>query len=340
MSVNDLNIVSLNCRGLNGKCKRLKVFNYLKKFKAQIYCLQDTHFTPDMYNTIYSEWGHECFLSYGTSNSRGTGIFFSKNTDYKIHNYIEDTNGDFLALDISLGDNRFTLFTLYGPNNDTPSFYDNVFKIIELIGNESFIICGDFNLVLDPELDYFNYKNINNSKARNKVLELMINYSLIDPFRHQNSTAKRFTWRRTNPLQQARLDFFLITSDMLQYVKSTTIEPSLQSDHSVILLNLSFNSFQHKPGLWKHNNSLLSDIAYVHEINNKIDEIKLQYAIPIYNLNKINEIPDSEINFVVSDQLFLETLLMELRGKSISFGSLKEGIQNSMKFHYRRKSNI
>ena len=110
----------------------------------------------------------------------------------------------------------------------------------------------------------------------------------------------------------------------MQHFKSTEIEPSLQSDHSIITLNISFSIFSHKSGLWKHNNSLLSDIVYVQEINKKIDDIKLQYALPIYNHQNINEIPDSELQFTISDQLFLETLLMELRGKSISCGSYKK----------------
>ena len=56
-------------------------------------------------------------------------------------------------------------------------------------------------------------------------------------------------------------------------------------------------------------------------MNSKIDEIKLQYALPVYNLENVKEIPNSEIQFSISDQLFLETLLMELRGKSISYSS-------------------
>ena len=35
----------------------------------------------------------------------------------------------------------------------------------------------------------------------------------------------------------------------------------------------------------------------------------------------MDEIHDSEIQFTINDQLFLETLLMEIRGKTISFAS-------------------
>jgi len=168
----------------------------------------DTHFTPDIYKSIYSEWGSECFLSYGSANSRGTAIFISNSTDYKIHNSVAESNGNFCAIDISVNEYRFTLLSLYGPNIDSPSFFTDIFETIERLENDSFIICGDFNLVIDPAVDYYNYKNINNPKARNKVLELINCYNLVDPFRHLNQSKKRFAWRRTNPIQQARLDLF------------------------------------------------------------------------------------------------------------------------------------
>ena len=45
----------------------------------------------------------------------------------------------------------------------------------------------------------------------------------------------------------------------------------------------------------------------------------MQYAIPVYNLDNIHNIPDANISFTINDQLFLETLLLEIRGKTISY---------------------
>ena len=92
----------------------------------------------------------------------------------------------------------------------------------------------------------------------------------------------------------------------------------------MITLDISFVHFQKGKPLWKHNNSLLNDKDYLKAINNKIDEVKKQY---VYNMDQINNVPDDEIQFVINDQLFLETLLMELRGKSISFSSYKKKIE-------------
>ena len=45
--------------------------------------------------------------------------------------------------------------------------------------------------------------------------------------------------------------------------------------------------------------------------------------MPVYNLDEINNIPNKEIQFLINDQLFLDTLLMEIRGESISYASFK-----------------
>ena len=75
--------------------------------------------------------------------------------------------------------------------------------------------------------------------------------------------------------------------------------------------------------MWKFNNALLNDIEYLKIINEKIDEIKLQYCIPVYNIDYILNIKNKDINFTINDELFLETLLMEIRGKTISYSSYK-----------------
>ena len=157
-----------------------------------------------------------------------------------------------------------------------------------------------------------------------KNLEIKENNKLIDPFREAYPSLKRYTWRNRSPLNQARLDYFLISETMLPSVNKSSIEGSYRSDHSMIILELSFIQFKKGKPLWKHNNSLLYDKDYLKLINDKIEDIKKQYLLPVYDIENIHNIPDQQIQFTINDQLFLETLLMELRGKSISYSSFKK----------------
>ena len=80
--------------------------------------------------------------------------------------------------------------TIYGPNNDNPDFFKHLQKTIDNNDADYSIVCGDFNLVLNPLIDSKNYKHLNNPKARNSVLNLMENYGLIDIFRYLNPNTR------------------------------------------------------------------------------------------------------------------------------------------------------
>lgn len=319
----ELKILSYNVQGLGGISKRTDVLDFLKSTNFDIFCLQETHFTDTMEKSILNMWNGECLFNNYRSNSRGVAILFGKNIEYKVHNKITDNEGNFIVADITAQNQRFTLANIYGPNTDSPSFFQKIFKHIEEIGNNDCIICGDFNLVLDPHTDCSNYKNINNPKARDILLEYMQINNVIDPFRELHPQLKHYTWRKRNPLKQARLDFFLTSEGMYQYIKYNKVGTSYRSDHSLVTMELSFNDMTHGKSYWKHNNSLLTDLEYLQTLNKKIIEIKKQYALPVYNIDEIERIPDTELQFTINDQMFLDVLLMELRGQSISYASFK-----------------
>ena len=70
-----------------------------------------------------------------------------------------------------------------------------------------------------PDLDYFSYKHVNNIKARDSILKIINENNLFDAYRELHPSTKRYTWRRKNPLKQARLDFFLLTENLISTVK-------------------------------------------------------------------------------------------------------------------------
>ena len=59
-------------------------------------------------------------------------------------------------------------------------------------------------------------------------------------------------------------------------------------------------------------------------------DVKKQYALPVYNIDEIDNIPNTEIQFNINDQLLLDVLLMELRGQSISYASFKNKQRNNL----------
>jgi hypothetical protein len=86
---------------------------------------------------------------------------------------------------------------------------------------------------------------------------------------------------------------------------------------------LKLNDFILGRGLWKFNNSLLYEMDYVETVKDTIKKAKEQYAALVYDRSTLSEIDDLGIHFTINNQLFLETLLIEIRGKTISYASYR-----------------
>ena len=324
--------MSVNCQGLGNYGKRRDVLKFLKAKKCDIYCLQDTHFVEDLHNIIEQEWGYDkCYFSSFATNARGTAILFNNTFDFTLHREKKDINGNFIILDVTIEDKRLTLVNLYGPNRDSPDFFKTVVEKAQDFKNENYIFCGDFNFVMNPKLDCKHYKEntINNPNARKTMIEAMEKLDILDVFRELHPESQRYTWRRKNPTKMARLDYFLVSNSLFNSVNDSYVEASYRSDHSMVILSIKLQEFKKGKGLWKFNNSLLHNKEYVELVKKTISNIKQQYAIPQHEANISEHISDKEICFNINDQLFLEVLLMEIRGQSISFSShLKKSKNN------------
>ena len=62
-----------------------------------------------------------------------------------------------MIVDMEIEGKHLTLVNICGPNEDSPEFYRKIADITEKFGNETCILCGDFNLVQDHEIDTFAY---------------------------------------------------------------------------------------------------------------------------------------------------------------------------------------
>lgn len=203
-----ISVISVNCQGLNNLQKRRDVFHYLRNKKHSVYFLQDTHFEKNTEKNILAEWGYQGFFSSFTSNARGVAVMFNNNFEFKVKRVIKDTVGNYVMVLAEIQKNDFLFVNIYGPNRDDPEFYTNVKQKINEFKAENVIVAGDFNLVLEPGKDYCNYKHANNPKAKEAVDNMIDKLDLNDIWRELNPECLRYTWRRTNPFQQARLVSF------------------------------------------------------------------------------------------------------------------------------------
>ena len=134
----------------------------------------------------------------------------NNNFEQNIEQVKADENGNYLLINITIQGRKIILANVYGPNQDNPQFYRILFQRISKYDNDQFILCGDWNYVLNPGIGSENYLHINNPRSRQVMLDFLEENNLLDIWRIMNEDKRQFTWRRLNPVRkQARLDFFL-----------------------------------------------------------------------------------------------------------------------------------
>ena len=153
-----LRIVSLNVRGFRNKRKRKALFHSFRRDKYDIICLQDTHLTIADKLLVENEWGMNFHFSKGTTKRNGLLTLLNKKT-------MSNTDEVLLASErilissIYVNDVQFFIINIYGPCILTEKIHfletlkNEINSIYNKFTNDNVIICGDFNIVMDNNLD-------------------------------------------------------------------------------------------------------------------------------------------------------------------------------------------
>ena len=318
--MDELKILSMNCRGLGDQKKRRDVMHYLRSLNVDIVFLQDTHLTARALPYFNSLWKGGCYHACYSSCSRGSSILVSKNTEHNIIKEISSVCGNYVIAICRIGTEVFAFINIYGPNRDQPNFFVECFAHLENIEIDHVILGGDMNFVIDYELDSLNYVRENNVNAKRKFLEISDKHNLLDIWRSLNPSVRKYTWSRKNPFKCGRLDMFFVSEHLKNRVTNVDILPGYKTDHNAISLTIQTKQNPRGNGLWMFNVSHLQNEAYVDQVKLCIRDTIKQYAVPIYSEDVYTN-PDyySSVQLTISECLFYETLIMMIRGESIKF---------------------
>lgn len=297
--------------------------HFLKKSPADIIFLQDTHLTTRTIPYFDMLWNGKAYHSCKSNFSRGTSILIRSSVSHNV--IVEEScpEGNFKIIVCEIQMNRYTLVSVYGPNEDQPEFYEGLENCLEASLSENMIIGGDWNFVLDRTRDS-NYVYDNNKSAKSRFLETVAKYNLIDAWRQSHPHEIQYTWIKQNPLKWGRLDMVFISDHLQSKLTKCEIESSYRTDHRSVVCSLKDLNSERGTYLWKFNESLLTDPDYTSAVINCINQQISQYAIPLYTEEFLADTTNyDKIEFTIDIGLFYETLLMMIRGETIQFSKRK-----------------
>ena len=95
--------------------------------------------------------------------------------------------------EVTIKEQNFLLANIYAPNTDEPSFFTEIFRQLDKAETCDKIIGGDFNLVMNTELDRKG-SDYNHVKTCDAVHNLTEAYNFIDIWRILNPDKREYTW--------------------------------------------------------------------------------------------------------------------------------------------------
>ena len=239
MPYNNIKLGSLNVNGMNNPVKRSKVLAKLKKEKAQVLFLQETHL-PQQEHEKLKRFGfrNTFYSSYKPSQKRGVAILITNAVQFECLE-VKDTKGRFVLIKGKLENRMVTLVNVYAPPESTKCFFKTLFDTIA-IETEGILICGDYNVVMNHNLDTTSPKrsNMHLTKFINTSVQEM---GLIDVWRELPPIERDYAHYSVSHSAYSRIDNFLINTSENHRVTECKIGVADVSDHNGISLTIHLN---------------------------------------------------------------------------------------------------
>ena len=250
-----INIRSL--KALNREESHKKLRSILSNTPS-IAILTESHLTAHKWEVFLGRFRYELSNYSGhllPNGRRGVVVLVNKN-QVKVTN-TEEINDNVLKISVEMNDKSIAILATYAPSHGTNVDFFVDLRRTQLNCSETYqIIAGDLNTTLDPQWDRVGYVRDDHWRSReiiNDWAEDEDGNCMLDAFRLMNPEQREFTWRNKNLNQQARLDYILVSENLLFALKKCIIihHPWTISDHSTVLATFQMEEIERGPGSFR-----------------------------------------------------------------------------------------
>src|SRR4029434_10935970 len=208
MASDKVKIISYNVNGLLNPIKRSKILTKMKKERAHVVYLQETHLNDKEHEKLKRMgFTNLFFSSYKLGHRRA--ILISKQVNFEKISEIRDKEGRYVLVKGNIDGNIITLLNIYAPPGSDMGFFQKIIDII-ITKTEGLLICGgDLNIHLQPQLDYSSGKTYETKSLYRKVNTLFKDVGLIDIWRELFPQRRDYTHYSAPHSTYTRIDYFI-----------------------------------------------------------------------------------------------------------------------------------
>lgn len=148
------------------------------------------------------------FSSPGTSKSRGGSILINKAVNFNETDVLIDSDGRYVIVYGQLLDTPIALCNIYAPNLDRPEFFHNLSQLLLILGGIQIILDGDFNQILDQNLDRSLPRCNTESRSAAAIRQLATDLGLKDIWRLMHPDGRDYSFFSSPHNLYTRIDYF------------------------------------------------------------------------------------------------------------------------------------
>ena len=154
---------------------------------------------------------------------------------------------------------KFRIAAVHVPNTiaERRSFLRRLGSFLD--ASKRTVLVGDWNAILDPNLDRAGRGASSVARCDNALLNFLTEFELVDRFRLDHSGREMWTWIGNSPSGQVRsyLDRVLVSRADSDLVACPTFHWLGRSDHKLVKVSLRLVNRPSLASYWKFNTSLL-----------------------------------------------------------------------------------
>lgn len=268
--MSDIKITSWNVRGLRKRIKLKQVINRIKQLKSKIIFLQETHLTDCELKFVKNRWPGQVIHSSYNNYARGVIILIHRSIPFQMLQIKKDPAGRYVIVQGNILSITLNLVSVYGPNENKPKFFEDLFLTVSTLQG-LYIIGGDFNCTLNPSIDRSTDSDIYKAQNRHLINQYILDMNLVEVWRELNPDKIEFSCHSGIQKSRSRIDYFLVSRELLSRIKQCQYDSIVISDHAAISLNVYMDNFTHKQFRWRFQARWLQNSNFVKFIGEKID---------------------------------------------------------------------
>ena len=180
------------------------------------------------------------YRSSGPTRKCGVALMLHASTKFQLLDHKADREGRYVMVKGKTHGVVCTFASVYAPNTNQAIFLSQFLRVLGAFAEGYVVLMGDFNWVWDPQLDSSSNHRTPVGIFADSLKDEIQQLGLVDTWRSLHPLDRDYTFFSNPHRSYSRIDFIFASEELRHNLRSSTIYPTVISDHAPMDLRLQW----------------------------------------------------------------------------------------------------